>query len=321
MVSVIIPVYNREKTLEECLNSVLAQSYKDLEVVLIDDGSTDASLKICESFAIRDSRVKVLKAVHGGVSAARNVGIDNSVGELIFFVDSDDVIHPNTVEELVAGFAESGAALGGCNVLDVPQRKWEQTVKNKMSAEPIAQYEYKPFADALDAFFTVRCPINLIGGTMVKRSFMENTRFKTDLFIGEDFYFVYENLLKGADCVFINEKRYLARIHKNNSSWIYTFDGFYTRFYRRALVWRSEENNGRKKYADLQKRDAFSSFNRCIRKIKPYSADAKLMRKELKKHRREMSSGLDFSTNVLMLVAIYMPFTYSLLNKLRAKIK
>ncbi len=94
-VSVIIPVYNTEKYLRECIDSVLNQTFDDFEVLLINDGSSDKSGQICEEYVHRDKRVKVFHKENGGVSSARNLGLDNAIGEWITFVDSDDWISTN----------------------------------------------------------------------------------------------------------------------------------------------------------------------------------------------------------------------------------
>ncbi len=91
-ISVIIPVYNVEKYLRRCVNSVLESSYKELEIILVDDGSQDSSGKICDDYAIRDSRIKVIHKENGGLSDARNIGIKESTGEILTFIDSDDYI-------------------------------------------------------------------------------------------------------------------------------------------------------------------------------------------------------------------------------------
>ena len=92
MISVIIPVYNTEKYLDRCIRSVLNSTYKDFEVLLIDDGSVDGSLEICRAYCRLDRRVRLLTQKHGGVSEARNRGIQESRGEWLVFVDSDDFI-------------------------------------------------------------------------------------------------------------------------------------------------------------------------------------------------------------------------------------
>jgi len=100
-VSVIIPVYNTEKYLRKCIDSVKNQTFTDIEVLLIDDGSTDNSPAICDEYAASDSRIKVIHQQNGGRSAARNTGLDNASGDFILFVDSDDYITETTVSILI----------------------------------------------------------------------------------------------------------------------------------------------------------------------------------------------------------------------------
>ena len=93
-VSVIVPVYNAEKTLAGCLGSVLRQPFEDIEVLAVDDGSTDGSLPLLREIAAQDGRVRVFAQANGGVAAARNLAIDNAVGTYLQFVDSDDLLAP-----------------------------------------------------------------------------------------------------------------------------------------------------------------------------------------------------------------------------------
>ena len=97
--SIIVPVYNVEEYITECIDSILAQTYKDWELILVDDGSTDNSGKICEEYALKDSRIKVIHKENGGLSSARNSGLDIAKGEYITFIDGDDFISPDTIEE------------------------------------------------------------------------------------------------------------------------------------------------------------------------------------------------------------------------------
>ena len=114
LISIIIPVYNTERYLRLCLESILNQSFSDFEVLLIDDGSTDGSAKICEEYACRDSRVLYFHKENGGVSSARNLGLDHSKGEWIFFVDSDDEVLSGGLQILVDGIRnDCDVVLGG----------------------------------------------------------------------------------------------------------------------------------------------------------------------------------------------------------------
>ena len=106
MISVIVPVYNVERYLEECLNSIQDQTYTDIEVILVNDGSTDQSKIICERFCEADSRFHVIHQTNQGQSVARNVGVAASKGEYIAFVDSDDIIQPNYLEKLMQYMTE-----------------------------------------------------------------------------------------------------------------------------------------------------------------------------------------------------------------------
>ena len=98
--SIIVPVYNVEKYLEDCLDSILKQTYDDFEVIVVNDGSTDNSQKVIDNYAKRDNRIKAFKKKNGGVSDARNYGISKAKGEYFIFVDSDDTINDKLLEKL-----------------------------------------------------------------------------------------------------------------------------------------------------------------------------------------------------------------------------
>lgn len=116
-ISVIVPVYNTAPYLPECIRSILAQTHKNLEILLIDDGSTDGSGEICEAFARRDSRIRVFRQENRGPSAARNLGLDAARGQYISFVDSDDMMAPGMLGNLLKSLKESDADMALCNLL------------------------------------------------------------------------------------------------------------------------------------------------------------------------------------------------------------
>lgn len=109
LVSIIIPIYNVEVYLTKCINSILRQTYRNIEIILVDDGSRDKSPKICDRYQKKDDRVKVVHCKNGGVSAARNIGIDMAQGEYIMFVDSDDWLPKDAIENLVRGIEKNDA--------------------------------------------------------------------------------------------------------------------------------------------------------------------------------------------------------------------
>ena len=109
LVSVIIPVYNVSRYLPKCLDSVISQTWRNLEIIVIDDGSTDGSGSICDQYAKRDDRIKVIHSPNRGLSSARNLGLDNLRGQFISFIDSDDWIEPDAVETLVKAALLTGS--------------------------------------------------------------------------------------------------------------------------------------------------------------------------------------------------------------------
>lgn len=121
LVSVIVPVYNVESYLEKCILSLVSQTYKNLEIILVDDGSTDKSSEICDEWALQDSRIRVIHKKNGGLSDARNAGLDVATGEYIAFVDSDDYIENNMISVLYEALIKHQAdmAIGGVSHVGV----------------------------------------------------------------------------------------------------------------------------------------------------------------------------------------------------------
>ena len=115
--SLIVPVYNMEKYLDKCLDTLLLQTLKDYEIILVDDGSPDKCPQICDEWAQRDSRIRVIHKENGGLSDARNAGINVCTGEYISFVDSDDFIKPDMIEKLYSAATKMGADIVACGIL------------------------------------------------------------------------------------------------------------------------------------------------------------------------------------------------------------
>lgn len=306
LVTVLIPVYNREAYLAECLDSVLAQTYDHFEILLIDDGSTDRSVAICRDYQQKDPRIRLQLADHGGVSAARNLGLELAKGEYVFFMDSDDAIHPCLLETMVESLRTTDAAMVGTMVTSMWEDKWESTVA-KLNERKTTRTKYLDHNTTLERVFADTTPLSVIGGVMMRRDYIGETRFRTDLFIGEDFYFIYENLIKGCATVFLIQIWYYARLHQQNT-WDFTLKGFENRLYRRKLIWTSEEKLGRPQYANAQKAMVFGVYLRCLGHIKVTSQDAKKMRKCLRQYRRVLFPAMRLRTKIKFLACVYIPF-------------
>lgn len=123
IISIIVPVYNVEKYLDKCVRSILAQTFKDFELILVDDGSNDRSGEMCDEYSKSDSRIKVIHKKNGGLSSARNAGIEISTGEFIGFVDSDDYIDDDMYELLYNNLIRENADMSICNKYDCYNEK------------------------------------------------------------------------------------------------------------------------------------------------------------------------------------------------------
>jgi glycosyltransferase involved in cell wall biosynthesis len=121
LVSVIVPVYKVEKYLDRCLNSIAKQTYKKLEIILVDDGSPDNCPKICDDWAQKDDRIKVVHKQNGGLSDARNAGLEVMTGDLIMFVDSDDYVDQNIIEKLLVLMEKTNADISCANYIKVDE--------------------------------------------------------------------------------------------------------------------------------------------------------------------------------------------------------
>ena len=150
MISVIIPVYKVEKYLDKCVESVVGQTYSDLEIILVDDGSPDGCSAMCDAWAEKDGRIKVIHKPNGGLSSARNAGLVKASGEYVFFLDSDDTISANCIELLadavrhdnsdicianVARIDENGKPIINDGILD-PNKPIGKILKGKNYFEP-----------------------------------------------------------------------------------------------------------------------------------------------------------------------------------------
>ena len=148
LVSIIVPVYNVEKYLDKCVASVVNQTYTNLEIILVDDGSPDNCPAICDAWKERDPRIKVIHQQNGGLSVARNEGLKLANGEFIGFIDSDDWIEPQMVETLLAALQETNADIAVCNY----QIETEESKATSIKPESPDRKQYTP-EEALTKIF------------------------------------------------------------------------------------------------------------------------------------------------------------------------
>lgn len=199
MVSIVIPVYKVEEHLRSCLNSVKCQTFKDYEVILVDDGSPDNSGQICDEFAKENSRWSVIHKENEGLSCARNTGIDRAKGEYICFIDSDDTVDENYLQFLYQAIVDNQADLAICGYQRVVQldhihneKQWTQSI---LEREQIWEEIFENLNNAA-------------WNKIYRRDLIDNIRFPVGLYHGEDLMFNLRYILKCNQAVMINAPLY-----------------------------------------------------------------------------------------------------------------
>lgn len=193
MISIIIPVFNKEEYIEKCIDSIMSQSYANVEIILVDDGSTDHSLEICNKCKDIDDRISVYSKINGGVSSARNFGLDIARGSYIMFIDPDDYIHRDLIELLKNCIDEEMADISYCFAWDVDEKKKSIDTKSKESGK-------KYVIDTAHFDWGGWTSHTTVWGALFRKSVVEGIRFDETISISEDTLF-FGNCIKKADKV------------------------------------------------------------------------------------------------------------------------
>lgn len=206
MVSVIIPIYNVEKYLEKCVESVLCQTYQNLEVILVDDGSPDGCGAICEEYAQKDKRVRVIHKENGGLSDARNAGLDVCKGDCILFVDSDDCIHPQMIERLYDLLMKYQADMAICSFQDIEENEMPHYAKYDAQGKEYC-FEKENIMNQLQS----RNLLTVVAWNKIyKTRLFENIRYPKG-YIHEDEFVIHKLLHLCTRTVYTEEKLYYYR--------------------------------------------------------------------------------------------------------------
>lgn len=271
-VSIIVPVYNSRHYLNGCIASVLKQTYTDFELLLIADGPTDGSKEICRRFACKDQRIRVFTQPHKGVSAARNVGLKAATGKYLFFLDSDDAIHPHLLEKLLRLAEKTGAVITAEAFFRISSDHFEKKVSQLSTSGEVFQdgtYRYLNHREALDHFLSDRLQGQLyaVGGKMIRRVAAHAVRFDEAILSGEDTKYMYQLLTSGADVAVLNEDKYYYREHRGSRSREWTVETCRSMYECDKYIWFQEKIKGRQVYA--QRRE-----EKIVRKIAAWHVDA-----------------------------------------------
>lgn len=225
LISVVVPIYNVEKYLKRCIDSIIQQTYKNLEIILVDDGSPDNCGKICDDYAKTDKRIKVIHKKNGGLSDARNVGIKNATGKYITFIDSDD--------DILVDFIGYMYNLSKKNKADVVVAD-ENLINNIFISKKVNEkiIEYKSKKDAIKDLLTLRLPVAAHGKLYLKTLFDDIEYPKGKIY--EDNGTTYKVLLKCNRIIYTNQAKYNyyirgnsitnSSMNKNKLDYIYLID-------------------------------------------------------------------------------------------------
>lgn len=212
--SVIVPVYNVEKYLEKCLNSIINQTYKNLEIICIDDGSPDNSIKILEKYQLKDKRIRVIRQENKGLGATRNIGINVATGTYISFIDSDDWIELDMFEKCIEVFKKYNVDLVDCSTY------YDSTI-NSQKVRDLRKLNYKNDYNG-EEYFKLLVRNNLFSASSCNKVFKlknikrDNIYFPENKY-NEDFYFVFVYLILSKKIGIVEAPMYHYLISRENS--------------------------------------------------------------------------------------------------------
>ena len=222
LISIVIPIYNAEKYLEECLNSIKNQTYKNLEVIMVNDGSKDNSETICMNFLRSDSRFRYLKKENGGVSSARNVGLDNVEGDYITFIDADDWVDENHLEILIDGIIKNNCEVAISSYMRFINTRETYLINIYSNQEKYllnyGKMNREKFLTELPKLISINNSFNCAVSKLFSRRLVEDIRFDSNIIYAEDLDFYFKLYLKANNFIFINAETYIYRQHDESTT-------------------------------------------------------------------------------------------------------
>ncbi|MCH5174299.1 MAG: glycosyltransferase family 2 protein [Prevotellaceae bacterium] len=276
MLSIIIPIYNSAQYLHRCIDSVLRQTYKDIELVLIDDGSSDSSAEICDDYARKDMRVRVLHQANQGASIARKRGIDVAVGEWLTFVDSDDAVEEDYIERLYDAAIRYDIKIAACNQIqhkegtEIEADKTGKTVllKEQELHKRFFKYQFWGF-----------------WGKIYHRSVFENTYFPKYT-INEDYVVMVQLFNRCKQMAYVPMDLYHYMVHEDSLSHQKLSLRMFDEYHNKRWVVGYYKNNNRQyvHYAEAQLVETCIKLIGLVGENGTFEAEKKQMQEYLRKH-------------------------------------
>lgn len=210
IVSIIVPVYNVAKYLPECLDSITGQTYQNLQIILVDDGSTDESGRICDEHAAHDARVVVIHQANAGAANAKNAGLDAATGQFIAFADSDDCVEPNWIEKMLSALLDSDSDVVECSF------RIEYTTGSTPGNDSLVfvnkQFETEDYLRQYPTIWSCA----LFWNKLFRASLLQNVRFHTERRCIDDEFFTYKAVTGAKSVLRITDELYHYRQRRSS---------------------------------------------------------------------------------------------------------
>ena len=252
-VSIIVPVYNAQKYLRECLESIINQTYYDIEILCINDGSRDSSLSILNEYKEKDKRINVINKENTGVSKTRNLGIDNAQGNYIIFVDADDKIDKFMIEKMMRIVTKNQAEIVVCSNNLIDKNSKERSLNIKSQYKECDNMKIKEKERCFEYLYDLGLGIPIWNKLLKKQFLIENQiRFSENMTYDEDMFFSWTCVLYAKSIHIIDEPLYKYRLTLSSSIMRYhenLFDKYQVEFFKISKIMKEQEFNS--KYIDL----------------------------------------------------------------------
>lgn len=249
-ISVIVPIYKVEDYLHKCVNSIINQTYINLEIILVDDGSPDNCPMICDEYTKKDSRIRVVHKKNGGLSDARNAGIDIATGEYLMFIDSDDFVDVEMMESMMKNMIDNNVDMVVCNIKYVYEDR--EVVKYNQADRILDRYE------AMEEYLKDGVVQAVAWNKLYKKSLINDMRYKVGK-TNEDEFFTYKVVDK-TDKVYYNSRPFYNYIQRDSSIMgkysINRLDGVEASYERLNFI--------KERYPDLYEKEKKTFINLCI---------------------------------------------------------
>lgn len=294
--SIIVPVYKVEDYLERCINSILNQSFQDFELILIDDGSPDKCPELCDTYAKLDNRIIVIHKENGGVSSARNIGLQQAKGKYVTFIDADDWIDSEYLEIMYKLAEDNSVEMVCCTLLrDDGEKSFSYT---EIPSEDIKEISLSDNNFKFSEWYSIHGPVC----KLVKKSLIDNNNLKFDeqLSIGEDLLFYVEMMKKVETCICISKPLYHyfqrpdSAMHDMGANQLYSeVKAWYMAVQALSVKWDSYQNALQKLLWNTYKFVIYACENRKKLEYEQIQFIQKIFRLT-KKYRHLLAKGIKF---------------------------